>query len=146
MVAQGVELAADGRVAVEPRLREQPVEDDDRAVRQREPVGPAKARDRAADNERRHERHEEERLLPGGDDVERKVTDTRLPEEGHREVVDGEADEEDCEREAGEASGHVVATSVRPRFEIRTGTGKSARSSAGPRRWFSRAHDLPVRS
>ena len=58
MVPQRVELAPRGRVAVEPRLRQDPVEDDDRAVREGEAVGPESVGTRSRCGERRRERGE----------------------------------------------------------------------------------------
>ena len=146
LVPQGVQLAPRGRLAVEPALRHEPVGDDDHAVGEGEPVGPEEVGERARDREGGDEGDEEQRLLPRGDDVQRGVAHAGLPEEGHREVVQRQPDDEDEQRDAREPGGHVLATSVSPRFEIRTGTGKRPRRSAGPSRWFSRAHDLPARS
>ena len=146
MVTERVELALGRRAAVEPRLGQQPVEDDQPAVRKREPVGPDELRQRARRPDRGDEGDDQHDLLPRGRDVERGVADTRLPEERHREVVEREPDDEDEQRHAGKAGGHVVATSVMPRLWTRTGTGNSARRSAGPSRWFSFAQGFPTRS
>ena len=47
-MAKRVELATSRRLAVEPRLRQQQVDDDDRPVREREPVRPEERRTRPA--------------------------------------------------------------------------------------------------
>ena len=52
VVARGEELAALRRLAVEPALREEPVEEDERRVDEREPVGPGLDRQRARAEER----------------------------------------------------------------------------------------------
>ena len=70
----------------------------------------------------------------------------RVPRHRHDEVVERETDGEREQRPPAEACSHVIATNVRPRFTIRTGPGKSARSSPGPSRWFSFAHERPARS
>ena len=93
MVAERVQLASRRRVPVEPRLRHEPVDDDDRAVGEGEPVGPAEAGDRPGGGEREDDRREQEDVLPGGHDVERRVAHARLPEQRHREVVEREPDD-----------------------------------------------------
>ncbi len=146
MVAQRVQLALRRGAAAEPRLRQSPVEDDERAVRERQAVRPEQLRHRADGCHGRDERDDEDGLLPCGHDVERAAPHPRLPEERHREVVEGEADREDDQRDPWHASGHVVATSVMPRLWTRTGTENSARSSAGPSRWLSFAQGFRARS
>ena len=116
VVAERVQLALGRRAAVEPRLGQQPVEDDQRAVRKREPVGPDELRQRPHRPDRGDEGDDQHDLLPRGRDVERGVADPRLPEERHREVVEREPDDEDDQRHPGKAGGHVVATSVMPRL------------------------------
>ena len=145
VVAQRVELASPRRVAAEPGLGCDGVHDDEPAVGERETVGPEELRDRPC-GEREHERGEQQDVLPGGHCVEGGVTDARLPEERHREVVQHEPDDEDEQRDTGETRGHAIATSVRPRLRISTGPGKSALRSDGPSNRFSRAHDFPARS
>ena len=134
VVAKRVELSARRRLAVEPRLREQPVGDDDCSVREGQPVGPEQPRHGSRGGEREHNRKREQDVLPGGDRVERRVADPRLPEERHREVVEREPDGKDEQRSTWPDAGHVVATSVRPRLSIRTATGNSDRSSPAERR------------
>ena len=141
-----VELSTRRRLAAEPGLRQQPVDDDHDAVGERQPVGPEQPRDGAHGGERRDERDQQQHVLPRRGDGERRVAHSRLPEERHRQVVEREPHDEDEQRDPGQAIAHVVATSVMPRFEMRTGTGKSARSSAVPSRWFSFAQGFPARS
>ena len=74
------------------------------------------------------------------------VLDSPEPQLRHHQVVRRETDDEDRERDPGQAIAHVIATSVRPRLTTRTGTGKRPRRSPLPSRWFSRAQPLPVRS
>ena len=146
-MAEREELPARGRLAVEPALRQQPVDDDDRRVREREPVGPERERQRARADQRDGERAQQQHVLPGGDDVERGAAHADASQSSrHDEVVEREPDDEDDERDPGEALAHVIATSVMPRLTIRTGPGKSARRSPLPSRWFSLAQPLPARS
>ena len=145
-MARGKELTAVGRGAVEPALRQEPVEQHERGVRERKPVGPEPERHRPRGEERHREGGGEQHVLPGGDDVERRTADAGIPQLRHHQVVRREPDDQDGERDPGEALAHVIATSVRPRLTMRTGPGKRLRRSPLPSRWFSRAHSLPVRS
>ena len=133
-------------MTAEPTLREDGVDDDERGVQQREPVRGGREREPSRLPRSRAHGESEKRLLPRGDDVETAAPETRVPQLGEHEVVDRKPDDERGERKARETGGHVIATNVRPRFTIRTGTGKSARSSAGPRSRFSFAHGLRARS
>ena len=72
VVAERVQLTSRGRVPVEPRLRHEPVHDDDCAVGEGEAVGPAEIGDRPGGGEREDDRREQEDVLPGGNDVERR--------------------------------------------------------------------------
>ena len=121
----------------------QRVQHDERAVarsRASRSATPSKRQPRRA-RDREHERDQhEQRLLPRRDDVERGAAHAGLPQLGHHEVVQREADDEaragpdravPC-RHSDSPSRGPAATSVIPRLTIRTGYGKSAASSRGP--------------
>src|SRR6185312_13209408 len=146
VVTERVQLPSSGRLAVEPRLRHEPVRDDDRAVGEGEAVGPAEVGDRPGGGEREDDRSEQENVFPGGHDIEGRVAHAGLPQQRHREVVEREPHDQDEQRDARESGRHVIATSIMPRLRISTAPGKSARKSEGPSRWFSFAQDLPARS
>jgi hypothetical protein len=107
----------------EPRLRQKPVEDDERAEGEREPVGrrglerPAAPRD---DDERecRHEQH----VLPGCDERQRGPADARAPEQRHHQVVEREPDDQDIQRPDRPPKCHwgPIAISVMPLLSTRT--------------------------
>ena len=102
VVAEAEEDAARGRVAAEPVLRDHGVDEDERRVDEREPVGRRRLeRDPAPPPDDRAEREREQHLLPGGDDVEREVADAEIPELRHREVVERQRDDEGVERPLG---------------------------------------------
>ena len=83
-----VEDAARRRVAAEPVLRDQGVEQDDGRVHEREVVGRRRLeRDAALAPDDRAEREREQHLLPGRDDVEREAADAEVPQLRHHEVV-----------------------------------------------------------
>ena len=141
MVPGGEELAALRRLAVEPALRQQPVEEDERRVDEREPVGPEPERQRARAEDRDGERGREQHVLPGGDDVERGAADAGVPELRHDEVVEREPDDEDrrarcrgrrarsCDRHEREAE---VDDPDRPREEAAQVAGCRAGGSPAP--------------
>ena len=128
-MAKRVELATSRRLAVEPRLRQQPGRRR-RSRRRRARAG--RPRGGGGSSRPRRgcgERDEEEDVLPRGDDVERRAAHARVPERRHREVVEDEPDGEDDECQPCEAHGHVEATSVNQRLSMRTGPGNSDRRS-----------------
>jgi hypothetical protein len=90
-------------VAAERALRDHGVEQDDRRVCEREPVDEVRSEGQAAcsyrrDRDRRDRRREHD-LLPGLDRVERVAVHAAPVEERHDDVVQGEAEDEDQERD-----------------------------------------------
>ena len=147
IVAEAEEHAARGRLAAEPVLRDHGVEEDERRVDEREPIGRRRLeRDPAPPPDDRAEREREQHLLPGGDDVEREVADAEIPEPGHREVVERAARRRTRGAPTLGFGQSTIATSVRPRLTIRASGGKRPRSAPGPSRQFCFAHGLRARS
>ena len=101
VVAEREQLAARGRLAAEPVLGKEPVEDDDRGVREREQVDDQDRGHASGGEEGGGDRGDEERLLPGGDDVERRAAHARFPELRHDQVVERQPDREHEQREPG---------------------------------------------
>ncbi len=127
-------------------MREDGVDNDERSVEKRKPVGGRRERQPSRPPGGGTECERQQRFLPRGDDVEATPSKTRVPQLGEHEIVERESDNEHGEREARNPRGHVIATIVRPRFTMRTGTGKSARSWLDPSSRFSFAHGLRARS
>ena len=146
VVTERVELAAGRRLTAEPRLGQQPPHHDDARVREGEPVGPVIERDASGAPQRHRERGDEQHVLPGGEDVERRAAHAGVPGQRHDEVVHGQPHREHEQPHPGEAGAHAIATSVMPRLTMRTGPGNSPRRSREPSRWFSFAHGRRARS
>ncbi len=102
VVPEREELPARRRLAAEPVLRDHRVQDDDERVAHREHVrrhgAPTTAHLHGDDDER----DEEQRLLPGGDGVQRSAANAELPELREERVVEREPDEQRGEREPRE--------------------------------------------
>ena len=105
MVAECQKLTPRRRRAAEHVLRDREVDDDDDRVDGREDVRRHERREMPHVPRDHDEREEQEHLLPGGDDVERRATDAEIPELGHRGVVEHQADDEHGDRDPGESAG-----------------------------------------
>lgn len=99
VVSKRVENAPRRGRAVEPVRRKHRIQDDERGVDDREPIGGPHERKPSRAPERCRERKYEQRLLPRGDGVERQAVQAGIPQLGHDQVVKGEADHERGERE-----------------------------------------------
>ena len=102
-VPRGQEDRVRARLAVQQVLRDQRVEDDEPAEREREQVDePRPERQRAGAHRVERdaaERRRQQQLLPGLDHVEREARDAGAVEQRHDEVVEREPDDERVERE-----------------------------------------------
>ena len=103
-MAEREELATGRRLATEHVLRDQPVHEDDRQVARREDVGDLHGRLVSHVPRDDEERHEKQGFLPGCDDVERRSAHAQFPQLRHRDVVQDEPDDEDADRDRGEAA------------------------------------------
>src|SRR5262249_33544301 len=134
VLADAEQHAAVRGCAAEPSLRKQPVDDDQRAEAEGEPVdrpGPEPQGSVVAEHEQ--EAEGEQQLLPRRDRLEDAAADAGSVQLGHREVVDRESDHEDVEDPDGPSHAGPIATSVAPLRTTRTGYGNREASSRGPR-------------
>ena len=98
------QLAPRRRLASEDVLGDREVDDDDDRIGEGEDVcrpNRGKAPDVPGDEE---EGDEEERLLPRGDDVQRRPADAEVPQLGHDGVVEDEPDDEHGDRDTDDAT------------------------------------------
>jgi hypothetical protein len=102
MVAEREELPASGRLAAEDVLRNQPVQADDCRVARGEHVCGLDGRKTAHVPRDHEQRDEDERLLPRGDDVERRSAHAEVPQLRHRRVVDDQSDDQNACRDPDE--------------------------------------------
>src|SRR5947208_3041904 len=133
VVARADDDAAMRRMPAEPALRQQRPDDDDGRVRERGDVAPTPPERPPRAEPDDGERQREERLLPRGDDIQRATAHAGVPELRHHEVMQREPHDEHVEDPDGPPHTGPTATSVRPRLSTRTGYGKSAANSFGPR-------------
>ena len=101
-VPETLEDALGARLTVEHRLRQDRIDDDHRCERQGERVHELRSKRQAArpDAHREESDHEQD-LLPRRDRVEREPAHARLVQRRHDDVVDGQAEDEQVERDHG---------------------------------------------
>ena len=134
VLAHAQDDAAMGRRPSEQVLGQEPVHDHAGPVGQRQPVEEERPEaSRAVPDEDDREPQRQQRLLPGGDDLERGAPQALLPEQRHDQVVECQPHHERVQEPdgvdppgqpddpGGRPHSGPTATSVRPRLTIRTG-------------------------
>ena len=121
VVAGGVQDPLVRRAAAEPRLRQQPVQDDERAEREREPIREAAVEGQpAALSHDEHEGNEQQHVLPRRHHRERCTADPGTPEQRHDDVVQRKPDDQDLQCDDGAFHAEPTAMSVMPVLITRT--------------------------